>query len=461
MAAQKICTIRESVANRIGESRFKTWFGSVVQFDLNDNHLSIQVPNAFVGNWIASNYLSDVEAVARDVVGGMSAVDVRVRAVAAAEPPERPPQPRLATPAPAASPAGDRPARLRGDLDSFVVGPCNQLAYSAAQSVVAAPHEAFRPLFIHGGCGLGKTHLLQGLCNGATRKHPTLRWCYLSGEEFTNEFIWAVKAGRIDQFRARFRRVDLLVIDDIHFLANKKATQQEFLHTFDALEGCGHTVVLSSDRHPRAIATLTETLVSRLMAGMVVEVKPPSYEVRREIVRRRAAGMTCRIAPEILDLVAREVTRNVRELEGALYKLAALASLTREPVTPDLARLALEDYIIPEQRPLEPPDVERVVTEFFGVSRERLHSAARDRTVSLARAIAMYLVRKHTTLSFPEIGRALGKKNHSTVVMAVQRMEQTLAQSGDVRWKTPAGAAARPLAALLAELEGKLERRSQ
>jgi chromosomal replication initiator protein len=326
------------------------------------------------------------------------------------------------------------------------------LAFSVTSALVRRPGDAFKHLVIHGGCGLGKTHLLQGVCNGMSRAHPELQWSYLSGDEFTNEFIYAVKAGRVDLFRARFRNVDVLVIDDIHFLANKKATQEEFLHTFNAIDGSGKTVVLSSDSHPRNIATLTEPLVNRLIAAMIVRIDPPDFGTRREILRRRAATMLIELPADVLDYVARHITRNVRELEGALYKLTAFASLTREPIGLDLARRAVEEYVAAAQPP-EAADIARIVATHFGVTREALHSGSRDRTVTHARGIAMFLIRKHTRLSFPEIGRLLGSKQHSTVIMAVRRIQTLLDRGGAVAWKTPAGPREAPVRSLLDELE--------
>jgi chromosomal replication initiator protein len=467
VAPEALCTIRDRVADRIGQRRFRTWFGDATVFDLEADRLCVTAPNSFVGDWIASNYLNDLRDATRAVLGDHAQVDVCVSALMNknADPsrngdnPSGPNDHTHAAPpkAPAPTRKTHQSGRLRGNLDTFVVGPSNQLGYSAAQAVIDSPRDAFRPLFLHGGCGLGKTHLLQGICNGVRAVHPQMRWCYVSGEEFTNEFIYAVKSGRIDAFRQRFRSVDLLVIDDIHFLANKKATQEEFLHTFNAIEGEGRTLVLSSDRHPRNIASLSEPLINRLIAGMVVEIKPPDYSVRREILRRRVAKMSCTVPDDVLDLVARHITRNVRELEGALFKLAALASLMKERVTPELVRTVLADYLASNQGPAQPSDVESIVANYFGVTRERLHSKSRDRTISLARALAMYLVRNHTSLSFPEIGRAMGNKNHSTVVMAVRRVQVGLASNEIAKWKGGHGVIERPLATVLAELEQRLE----
>lgn len=463
--AEKVCTIRQNVADRIGHSRFRTWFGGDAEFQLDGRCLHVIVGNAFVGNWISSNFLPHLVEAAQTVIGDEPQIEIRVGPRAAVSETINAPAvdapPLLPPPAcgPSAAVTRRTPPRptLRGELETFVVGPSNELAFSVARAAVDRPGEAFKHLVVHGGCGLGKTHLLQGICNGLTRAHPALQWCYLSGEEFTNEFIYAVKAGRVDAFRARFRNVDVLVIDDIHFLANKKATQEEFLHTFNSIDASGLMVVLSSDRHPRSIATLSEPLVSRLLAAMVVRIDPPEWGTRREILRRRAAAMTCALPDDVLDFLARHITQNVRELEGALYKLAAYASLTREPVRLDLAQRAVEDHVSTPRTP-EATEIERIVAAHFGVTRDALRSSSRDRTVTHARGFVMYLVRKHTRMSFPEIGRALGHRQHSSVLMAVRRIQTLLDRDGAVTWRTPAGTREVSARRLLEEFEHHLRR---
>ncbi|MFH1745931.1 MAG: chromosomal replication initiator protein DnaA [Planctomycetota bacterium] len=448
------------MADRIGASRFRTWFGDATQFSLDSNCLNVTVRNPFVGSWITSNFMDQLLDATREVLGVDMQVDIQIAGEGGLvdthvkTPPEKPTRP----PNPKKTATRGWTTNLRGDLDSFVVGPSNQLAYSAARSILHNPREAFTPLVLHGGCGLGKTHLLQGICNGIGRSHPTLEWRYVSGEEFTNEFVYAVKAGRIDLFRARFRHVNLLVIDDIHFLANKKATQEEFLHTFNAIDTCGSAVVLSSDCHPRTIATLSEPLINRLVAGMVVEIEPPDFAMRREILSCRARILHADVRDDVLDFIARRITGNVRELEGALYKLVALASLAKEPIDLATARLAVEDYVDPSARTPESADIERITANYFAISRDAIYSRVRDRTTSLGRGVAMYLVRKHTRLSFPEIGRMMGNKNHSTVLMAVRRIEKTLEEDGVVTWRTPAGPKETPLRGVLDQIEREIQR---
>lgn len=453
---EKLCLLRDRLCARIGATRYRTWFGDAARFLIEDDRLVVIVGNEFVRGWIASNFAQALQAVVGETLGEsvrvvISATDDDSCETSAPTTPSRPPVVAPSAPAPASRTA--RP--LRGDLDTYIVGASNQLAFSAAQRLITNPAGGFAPLVAHGGCGLGKTHLLQGVCNAFGRAHPTMQWRYVSGEEFTNEFIAALRGGRVEQFRAQQRGLDLLVVDDIHFLANKRATQEEFLHTFNAIAAGGKQVVFSSDRHPREIATLSEPLINRLISGIVIEIKPPDFDMRCDILRRRTAAMGVEMPPDAVEFIARSVTRNVRELEGALYKIVALASLSKEPLTRDIAKIAVEDYVTRKRQP-EPVDIERTVGEFFGVTPERIRSKSRDRTVCTARSIALYLIRRFTHLSYPEIGRLVGSRNHSTVLMATQRVEESLRENGVVTWNTPAGPRSEKMRSLLEALEKTL-----
>jgi chromosomal replication initiator protein len=321
-----------------------------------------------------------------------------------------------------------------------VVGPSNQLAHSAAMAVAKAGKATFNPLFIHGACGVGKTHLLQGICNavaGLDRPRP-LVWKYLSAEQFTNEFVEALRHRNLEAFRRTYRRLDLLVIDDVHFLAAKKATQEEFLHTFNTIESAGRQVVMASDAHPRLLGQLTEQLVSRFLSGMVVKIDPPDRDTRLKILQRAAGRLNLPVQRDVLEYIALHIRGSVRELEGALVKLAAVAGVAKADPTMELARQALADHLAQTDSALTAGDIETAVAAFFGITPADIHSTRRTHTVSLARAVAMFLARRHTRMSFPEIGRFMGK-NHSSVVLAVQRIEEMVQAERACRWMTPAG----------------------
>lgn len=330
-------------------------------------------------------------------------------------------------------------SRLRHDLSNYIVGTSNQLAHSTANYVCEFPGGQYNPLFIHGTCGLGKTHLLQGLCRKFAEMHPTKKWMYLTGEEFTNEYVTALRHNKIDQFRRKMRDLDLLVIDDVHFLGGKRATQEEFLHTFNAIEATGKQVVMVSDAHPKQIEEFGESLINRFISGMVVRIDPPNYAMRCEILKQMAAKIHLHLADEVVDWIAKRVTQNIRELEGALTRVRALSSINSKGITLDIVREALCDLDRQMVAPLKPENILAGVCSYFGLDNKELMSGRRQRTISLARSVAMYLVRKNSRLSFPEIAGKLGKRNHSTVISACRRIERAVAKNEQLSWESSIG----------------------
>ena len=448
----------ERLQERIGPQKFNAWFRHGVTLSLEHRHVKLAVPNPFVANWIESHYLDDLGEAARVQTGHPHAVQVMVDPSLAndlrrhqldsqAQLVEKAATGRLRSRqhAPATT--------VRHRLDDFVVGNANKLAYSAALAVAQGQKVAFNPLFIHGSCGVGKTHLLQGICNAASRRGGHVAWRYVTGEQFTNEFLAALRAKKVDDFRARYRKLDLLAIDDVHFLAAKKATQEEFLHTFNAIESAGRQIIMASDAHPHLVGELNAQLQSRFVAGMVVKIDAPDATMRMEILRRQAGRMKLRVPTDVMEFIVRHIRSSVRELEGTLTKLAALAGLENQPITLRLATEALSEHLVRTDNALTLGDIEAAVGSFFGMTPADLHSSRRTRTVSVARMVAMYLARRHTPMSYPEIARAMGK-NHSSAVLAVQRMEQVVRKDESLCWMTPAGdksMSARKLLELLTE----------
>ena len=343
--------------------------------------------------------------------------------------------------------------RLRHDLESYIVGPSNQLAYNAAIYVAEFPGAQYNPLFIHGSCGLGKSHLLQGLCRQFIHHHPAKKWMYVTGEEFTNDFLLALRNNRVDQFRRKMRELDLLVIDDVHFLSGKKATQEEFLHTFNAIEAMGKQVVLASDEHPKMINEFGESLINRFVSGMVVRVDPPNYNMRCEILRTISLRNRINLPEEVIAWVARRVTQNVRELEGAITRITAHTRLSGRPVDVNLAQESLGDLDRQLVAPVKPESVLNSVCGYFGLEMRELMSGRRQRTISLARSIAMYLVRKTSKLSFPEIAMKMGKRNHSTVISACRRIERAAAKNELLAWSSHLGEREEEASELIQRLE--------
>jgi chromosomal replication initiator protein len=361
---------------------------------------------------------------------------------------------RAAATEPAASNYSSK-ARLRHGLETYVVGHGNQLAFNAAVYVAEYPGAQYNPLFLHGSCGLGKSHLLQGLCQRFIELHPTKRWMYLTGEEFTNEYLTALRASRVDAFRRRMRDLDLLVIDDVHFLSGKKATQEEFLHTFNAIEAMGRQVVLASDDHPKMINEFGESLVNRFVSGMVVRVDPPNFATRCEILRQMGQQAGQKLHEDVIGWIARRVTQNVRELEGAVTRIHAFAQHSRGGRVPDvaMAQEALGDLDRQLVQPVRPENILLSVCNYFGLENKDLMSGRRQRTISLARSVAMFLVRRTAKLSFPEIGMRMGKRNHSTVISACRRIERAVAGNEMLAWSSSIGERSEEAQELVQRLE--------
>ncbi|MGA2440408.1 MAG: chromosomal replication initiator protein DnaA [Tepidisphaeraceae bacterium] len=351
------------------------------------------------------------------------------------------------------SPAQSSRPRLRHEIETFVVGQSNQLAFNTALYVAEYPGAQYNPLFIHGGCGLGKTHLLQGLCKRFISHHPTKRWTYLTGEEFTNEFLTSLRGNKIDAFRRKMRDLDLLVIDDVHFLGGKKATQEEFLHTFNAIEAMGRQVVMASDNHPKMIEEFGESLINRFVSGMVVRIDPPNFATRCEILRSLSQRSGLMLGEEVVGWIARRVTQNVRELEGAITRIAAFVKLTGRVPDAAMAQEALGDLDRQMVAPVRPDNILQSVCEYFGLEHKDLMSGRRQRTISLARSVAMFLVRKTAKLSFPEIGMRMGKRNHSTVISACRRIERAVTRNEPLVWTSSVGEHQEEACELLQRLE--------
>ncbi len=445
--------ILATLRDRVGPQKFNAWFRGGARVELGTEHLEVAVPNPFVANWIETHYRAELAEAASIHTDQELPVIVTIDPALSANCRKRQldsqadivrrtthgrVRPRKAEGQPA----------LRHRLDEFVVGTGNRLAYSASQAMASPSAPPFRLLFVHGPCGVGKTHLLQGVCEALARRDEAKRWRYVTGEQFTNDYIAALRGRKFAEFRQRYRNLDLLAIDDVHFLSAKRGIQEEFLHTFDAVEAMGSRIVLASDAHPKLVGDFSDKLISRFISGMVVKVDPPDRDTRLEILRRRALRMNLRMEEGVLEMVAEHLRGSVRELEGSLTKLAALSALSSRPVDLATATNALSEHMARAGCAITLGGIEATVAAFFGVTPADLHSSRRTRTVASARMVAMFLARRHTQMSFPEIGRAMGK-NHSSVVLAVQRMEKLLAESGDVLWTTPVGRRSMPAEELI------------
>ncbi|KAB2973733.1 chromosomal replication initiator protein DnaA [Streptomyces sp. SS1-1] len=342
------------------------------------------------------------------------------------------PGPLAAQPAPASGP-GEPTARLNPKylFDTFVIGASNRFAHAAAVAVAEAPAKAYNPLFIYGESGLGKTHLLHAIGHYARSLYPGTRVRYVSSEEFTNEFINSIRDGKGDSFRKRYREMDILLVDDIQFLADKESTQEEFFHTFNTLHNANKQIVLSSDRPPKQLVTLEDRLRNRFEWGLITDVQPPELETRIAILRKKAVQEQLNAPPEVLEFIASRISRNIRELEGALIRVTAFASLNRQPVDLGLTEIVLKD-LIPGGEDSAPEITSTAImgatADYFGLTVEDLCGTSRGRALVTARQIAMYLCRELTDLSLPKIGALFGGRDHTTVMHADRKIRNLMAE---------------------------------
>ncbi len=430
--------IRRLLNERLGERRASVWFDGEARLDVREGRLRIESRSPFVSDWIQRHFRGELQAAAREALGSDELQwDVsEAEAEAAAGP-----RARVETPSQHARPAGRerRPEHDRGPtprtlssnwrrLDDFVAGTTNRLALDAARRLGSGP-EGVRCMVVHGGCGVGKTHLLQGICRARRERNPQARVRYVPAEQFTNEYIQAVRGGQLDAFRARMRRVDLLAIDDVHFLADKSATQSEFLHTLDALDLAGSQIALASDAHPRMIRKFAQTLVSRMLAGIVVQVESPDPSTRAALADRLALQRALRLSPEGRDRIAARCVGGAREIEGLLTRIDALRAVTGAsgPVgAGEVQAILQQDDANRGTQPVRLPEIVDVVCNRVGVENEQLRANGRHRRVTLARGLVAWLARDLTAMSFPEIARGLGRGAHSAVHGACARVQALL-----------------------------------
>ena len=441
-AVEAWARILERARTLLPEQTFRIWLAHTEPLALSQDVLTVAAGSEFAAEWIEDKYGDLLAEVAERVVGQRLRVQFEHRtrgpggAVPIPEPPSGAPStPVAGIPQTPTLPSGPAPLQTVGAplneryvFDRFVVGTNNQLAAAATRAVAEAPARMYNPLFIYGGVGLGKTHLMHAIGHAIMARDPNKRVAYISSERFTNDLIASIQEGRMAEFRRRYREIDLLLIDDVHFLGEKERTQEEFFHTFNALHDAQRQIVMTSDRPPKEIPGLEERLVSRFEWGLVTDIKPPDFETRVAILRKKADEDQIALADEVLEFIARNCRSNVRELEGAVIKLLAYSSLTRREVTIDLAREALGGVLSGGETPeITPALVRERVAQVFGVSVEALSSKKRTKEVTMPRQVAMYLIRELLDLPLVEIGKLFGGRDHSTVIHSIQKVEEDLA----------------------------------
>ena len=454
--------LAEAIARRISEPRYNLWFREHTRFVPVGDGVVVGVPNLYFHDWLQKTFGADVRAAAAEVFGGPVTVrfaidpdlfqaqrkaEVGTRNAEVQTQPEEAPAPkRKGTPAkPQAAPAEpeqrkSKPTRRWRSLAEFVVGQCNRVAHASAQSVVEEPGAGANPLVLYGPTGTGKTHLLEGIYAGLRRRHPDQRVVYVTAEDFMNRFVAAMHQGKQGAFRRQFRECHALLVDDLSFLAGKKATQIEFLHTFDALVSDGCQVVVTCDCHPRLAEDLMPELSDRLLGGAVWGVLPPDPETRLALLKAKAAGAGPSVPTDVLQFLANNLRGNVRELEGAVHSLRHYSRVTGQPVSRDLAREALGELLRHAVRVVRIADVEAAVVSALKLPTGSLKSKSKAWAVSHARMLAIYLARKHTAATYGEISAYFGNKTHSTAVAAEKKVRGWLStnetvRAGDRAWK--------------------------
>jgi chromosomal replication initiator protein len=438
-----------ALSQRIGQERFELWFQSKTKLSVDEGHLRVGVPNHFYQEWLEKTFGAELQAVARAILGEAVQItfaldpelfraarqrEAKTELPDVDDPPARP---TARKPSGEVRPRGaPRPASRRRfrRLDHFVVGPCNRVAHSAALSLVEGPEQVPCPLVVHGSVGVGKSHLLEGIYGGLRQSRPEWNVWLLPAEEFTNRFVHAIHTGKLSAFRKQFRECDALLVDDLHFLVKKAATQEEFLHTFDALHAEERPVVVTCDCHPRLADQFMPELTDRLVGGAVWGLADPERSTRLDLLRHKSLVPDRAPMPaDVLEFLADQLRGNVRELEGALNSVWHYAHAHDRSVDLELARQALGDVLRHCVRLVQLGDIEQAVCGALGLDAETLQSKKRGWMVSHPRMVAMFLARKHTAATHTEIGQRFGGRNHSTAVAAEKKVRVWLSENANLQ----------------------------
>jgi chromosomal replication initiator protein len=409
-----------SLERRLPETVLDAWVRPCRISGLDGDHVRIAAPNKFARDWLAQNHTDAFRAAAKETIGGEPMVSFEID-------PDPQPTPDLSeTPGGASQVPGPSGLSPRYTFESFVVGNSNQFAQAACQAVADLPSKAYNPLFIYGGVGLGKTHLLHAIGHQVARHHGQMKILYISSERFTNELINAIRYDRTAEFRGKYRNIDLLLIDDIQFISGKERTQEEFFHTFNDLYEARKQIVLSSDAAPKEIPEIEERLRSRFEWGLIADIQPPDFETRVAILKKKAESERVRLADDVAYLIAGRIKANIREIEGSLTRMIAYCALNNREMSVELANEILSQLWGEDERIVTLDHIQRKVADFFGLKMSDLRARNRSRAVSFPRQIAMYLCRQLTHASLAEVGRAFGGKDHTTVLHAVEKVQTML-----------------------------------
>jgi len=408
------------IKKEVGKGIFDLWFKPVNVKHIQDQHIVLEIPDRFYKEWIEENYNELIIKTLKDITGIDFSIKYDVIKKQISKQNSLYLQERKKA-------LRQRKVYLnpRYTFEEFVVGPSNQFAHAAALKVSESPGTLYNPLFIYGGVGLGKTHLISAIGWRVIDNISSLKVLYVQSEQFTNEVVSAVRHDKMSELKEKYRNTDLLLIDDIQFIANKTQTQEEFFHTFNVLYDQQKQIVISSDRPPREIQDITDRLKSRFTMGLIADIQPPSVETKIAILQKKASYLNIAIPDEVLQFLAIKVKTNIRELEGCLLKLAAHASLSGIPISLDMAKIVLKD-MIEEDMPITIDKITKIVADFYGIKIQDMKSKKRTKEIAIARQVAMYICRQLTELSLGDIGKGFGGKDHTTVIYACRQVEKKL-----------------------------------
>ena len=422
---------QSAIRQQIGTTAYDTWF-SALKILVKNDRLTIIAPDEFFKNWIVDHY----QDLIRQTICSQTNQKINI-SYASDNAPVKDKQQKIEFIEKEyfqQKSSGD-PSNLnnRFTFDNFVVGPSNRFACAASLAVAESPAKAYNPLFIYGQVGLGKTHLIQSITHKIRQLHPQLQIRYMSSEQFTNELIDAIRTRSTDKFRKKYRTIDVLLIDDIQFIAGKESTQEEFFHTFNNLHNNHKQIIITSDRSPKEIAKLEERLISRFAWGLITDIQPPDFETRVAILRKKVETDRYKIPEDVIYFIAEEIQTNIRELEGALIRVSAYSQIEDQPITLETAKMVLKDMVQETSKTINIEAILKNVADYYRVSVEDLKTRKRHKNIVLPRQVAMFLSRQMTAHSLPEIGASFGGKDHTTVLHACKKIEDLLKRDQIIR----------------------------
>jgi len=431
MAEQIWQTCKEKLKNILGETSFDTWIAPLNLKKIGHSSLTLEAPDSFFKNWVESRHLPQIKQALKEVTQRDFEVifDVNPSLL------KRKTNKIFKTIQKSFREEPQDSLRLnpRFTFDNFIEGSSNRMAHAASLAVANAPGKSYNPLFIYGGVGLGKTHLMQAIAQQSLSRGQGVKVKYTSSEKFTNELIFSIRNRSTEKFRQKYREIDVLLIDDIQFLAGKEAAQEEFFHTFNVLYDYHKQIIVSSDKPPKEIAKLEERLVSRFNWGLVVDIQLPDFETRVAILQKKLEKDPIKIDSDVIHFIAENITTNIRELEGALVRIIAYSLIENKPISLELAKDILKDMVKEIYRRITPDSILSKVSDHFSISKEELKKKKRNKTLVMPRQIAMYLTRELTDLSLPEIGSFFGAKHHTTVLYACKKIREDLKNNSKLK----------------------------